>query len=594
MKTFNRTISSFLAWRLRHLSHRNFILIISVFVGLFVGTFAVGVKIMIFEFYHLVKSLKEVSSVYFWFFFPLIGLILTSLIAHNIFKDKIGHGVTNVLYKISKDSSNIKKRLFLSRIITAIVTVGFGGSVGLEAPMIVSGSAFGSNLGKLLHLHYKSRTLLIGCGSAAAIAGIFNSPIAGVIFVLEVIYSEIKIEKFIPILISSVCASLISVFFQDEVLFNFDLKDALVVSDIPYYIVLGIFCGLVALYFTRVHYWVEAKLENTKNNTFRILIGGGVLCLIIFLFPSMYGEGCETIRGLIAGTRTSLEHHDLIFKSFGVTGNILITVTFVILLKAVASACTVGSGGSGGVFAPSLFVGGLSGFLFTKLSAVFGVNSSLSISNFTLVGMCGVLTGVLHAPLTGIFLIAEITGGYDLILPLMLVSALSYVTIRFFEPNSIYTKHLVERGHLIKGDKDKEILSLIPKKKLIEHNEPILLVSDTLDKLIEILKESDKIKFAVVDEDNRLQGVINWEDVKSIVFNKTPNKDIKVATLMHNAKTLVLEGDSADVIMSKFEKTGSWCLPALDKFGLYDGFIYKETLFKCYRDRLIKQDQQDL
>lgn len=594
MKAINNAISSFLTWRLRHLSHRHFVLILSVLVGLFVGGFSVGVKLAVFEFYHLVRDLKTASNIFILFFFPLIGLLLTYGVSRFIFKDKIGHGVTNVLFNISKQSSLLKKRLFLSRIITAIITVGFGGSVGLEAPMIVTGSSFGSNFGKILHLHYKTRTLLIGCGSAAAIAGIFNSPIAGVIFVLEVIYSEIKIEKFIPILISSVCASLISKFFQDHALFNFVLEEKFIFSDLPYYISLGIFCGFIAVYFNRIHFWIEGKLGDVKNDLFRILIGGGILSLIILLFPSMYGEGYEIIRELISGHKELLETHHFVFPGLSGNSSIIVTLCIIILLKAVASACTVGSGGSGGIFAPSLFLGGLSGFLITKLSGVLGLNSSLSTSNFTLVGMCGVLTGVLHAPLTGIFLIAEITGGYTLILPLMLVSALSYVTTRLFESNSIYTKHLIEQGHLIKDNKDKEILSLIQKKKLIERGEPVLLETDPIHKLIEILKISDKIKFAVLDEKSRLKGVINWEDVKTSIFNKETNSELTVGTIMHNAKTIIKDQDSTNEIMSKFEKSGSWCLPAISSNGIYLGFIYKETLFKFYRERLIKQDQQEL
>ena len=595
MKLINRILSPFIAWRLRHVSHRNFILLLSVAIGVVVGIFAVGVKLLVYEVNALVTSLKVDTSFVLLFFLPFIGILITNFLAKNIFKETLGHGVTNVLLNISKGSSLIRKRLFLSRIMTSIVSVSFGGSVGLEAPLIISGSAFGSNLGRLMHLHYKSRTLLIGCGSAAAIAGIFNSPIAAVIFVLEVILSEINIDKFIPILISSICASLASTFLlHDEALFNFVIQDELIISDLPFYIALGVVCGLVALYFTRIHYWVEGKLKSIESNSQRMIIGGLALSIIIFVFPSMYGEGYETIKALLNGNHQAIASHELLFSDMHISGSILVIVTLLILLKAIASASTIGAGGSGGIFAPSLFTGGLVGYLLTQVSLWAGFTRTLSVSNFTLLGMCGVLTGVLHAPLTGVFLIAEITGGYTLFVPLMLVSTLAYITIRIFEPHSIYTKHLIEKGDLIVGNKDKEILSLIEKKKLIEKNDPVFLLSDTLDKAIEVIQSSERLTFAVVDDKCHLKGVINWEDIKSIVFSQHRDQNMTVKTVMHNAKILIFESDSSSEIMAKFEKSGKWCLPTLKSDGTFAGFIYKETLFKNYRERLIKQYESEL
>lgn len=595
MNALNHIISSVLAWRLRNLSHRHFILILSAILGVFVGAFAVIVKFLIHEFYNIVTNIKDVSHISFLFFLPLIGILLTFLMAKYLFKDNLGHGVTTVLFRISKGSSILKKRLSVSRVFTAIVTIGFGGSVGLEAPLVTTGSALGSNFAKLMRLHYKSRTLLIGCGSAAAVAGIFNSPIAGVIFAIEIILSEVNIEKFIPILLSSVCAALVSMIFQqNEVLFNFVLNDPLRTIDIPYYFFLGIACGLVAVYFTRTHYFIEGVLTAIKNSYVRIAVGGLALSVIIFFFPAMYGEGYTTIKALINGSEQSLASSDLIFSSMDPATSLLVVSVLMIFIKAVASACTIGAGGSGGIFAPSLFVGGLTGFVFTRLSSVLGLNDQLSVANFTLLGMCGVLTAVLHAPLTGIFLIAEITGGYTLFLPLMLVSVLAYTTISIFEPHSIYTKHLIEKGDLIQGNKDKEIISLIEKKKLIMTDEFVLNPLDKISALLDVIRLTDRSSFYVVDEHQELLGVINWDDVKNIVLNKQKQEAVVINTVMHNVKILIENNDSTHTIMHKFEKSAKWYLPVLDKNGKYKGYIQKETLFNVYRNRLIKQYEQEV
>jgi len=596
MHKVQHVIAGILAWRLRHMSHRHFVLILSAILGLIVGASAVLVKLVVHELYFFINDLKNHTHWVFVFILPLIGILLTNLVAIRFFKEKLGHGVTSVLFNIAKGSSNLKKRLSISRVITSAISVGFGGSVGLEAPLIITGSAVGSNLAQMMRLHYKSRTLLIGCGSAAAVAGIFNSPITGVIFAIEVILAEITIDKFIPILIASVCGSLVPLIFQqNEVLFNFTLQDNFNAVDLPLYMALGAISGLVALYFTRTHYFLEAKLGAIKDNRVRILLGGTALAFIIFLFPAMYGEGYEIIKALIKGNEVILEKNNLLFKGIDPTFTISFIVLSMVIVKAIASACTIGAGGSGGIFAPSLFVGGLTGFLFSRTANILGSSDQVSTSNFTLVGMCGVLSAVLHAPLTGIFLIAEITGGYTLFIPLMIVSAIAYTTISIFEPHSIYTKHLIEKGDLIQGNKDKELLSLIKTKRLINKEYPSVHPEDTLGALVDIIKGTSTSNIPVLDHDGILQGLINLEDIKNIIFDKEKYYIVQVKTIMRPASTVVHMEDSPHSIMSLFEKTHKWFLPVVENDNRkFIGFIDREKLFNAYRERLIKQDQQDL
>lgn len=588
----HKIISPILAWRLRNLSHRNFLILLSAILGLVVGAFAVGVKYSIHETYEVISGLKSDTSAFTLFFFPIIGIILATLVYKKIFKEQIGHGVTKVLYKISKGSSILKKRDTLTSVSTAIITILFGGSVGLEAPLVISGSAFGSNVGQLMRLHYKSRTLLIGCGTAAAISGIFNSPITGVIFAIEVILAELTIEKFVPILIASVCGSIFPMIFsQNDALFNFQLMESYHTSDVPFYIALGVVCGFVALYFTRTHFFIEGKLNNISSTPKKIAVGGLSLCVLIFLFPSLYGEGYATIKSLFLGNEDVILNRNIVFRGLEDSIKIPLVLFLMIFAKALASSCTLGAGGSGGIFAPSLFVGGATGYLFARTSNSWGLSEGLSTGNFTLVGMSGIVSGVLHAPLTGIFLIAEITGGYTLFVPLMIVSAIAYATISVFERHSIYTKHLVENGDLILGNKDQEILSLINKEKLITQDEVLLHHEMKLIELIDIMKTTDKIIFPVINNHNKLCGVLIWNDIKSIIFDPNKNKEIRVKTVMHQDKTYITEHDTTQDIMSKFERVNKSYLAVVNPDNSFSGFIYKDTLYKHYRDRLIKQYQ---
>ena len=589
---FNQILLNFLIWRIKHINTRNFTMILSAVIGAIAGLAAVLLK----ETVHLIQHFllegdhADVDN-FLIYFYPLIGIMITVLITRYYWKEKLGHGITDILFAISQKSSILLRGKMYSRMITSAITVGFGGSVGLEAPIVVTGTAIGSNIGRLMHLDYKNRTLLIGCGAAGAIAGIFNSPITGVIFSSEVILAGLGFATFIPLLIAAVCGSLVSLaLLGDDILFSFALKDPFLASDTPYFILLGVLCGLISVYFTRLTYFVDKKITKIKNYALRGLIGGLLLALIIFFFPPIYGEGYDTIKLLLNANES-----DMIFQSFFSLnyGNPLVFALFmlgVVFFKPIASSLTIESGGSGGIFAPSLFLGGVVGFLFA-----FSVNyispAEISLSNFTLVGMCGIMSGVLHAPLTAIFLIAEITGGYTLFVPLMLVSAIAFSTISYFEKYSIYTKRLIERGDYIPHDKDKQLLSGIKIKKLIEKDLISIKPEQKLSDLVNAVRKSKRNIFPVVNDDGKLVGIITLDDIRDIMFDEVAREETIVSSLMSDPPAFVSSNDSMQSVMNTFEITGAWNLPVL-KDGKYIGFVSKSRIFNAYRTKL-KKDRVD-
>lgn len=561
-------------------------------IGIIVGIAAVTLKSSV----HLIQTFLEknldITGVNFlYLFYPLIGILLTMIVANYFLREKLGHGITQILYAISKNSSIVKSSMMYSRMITSAITVGFGGSVGLEAPIVVTGSAIGSNLARLTHLNYKKRTLLIACGASGAISAIFNSPIAGVIFAIEVILVEATINKFIPILISSVTGSLVSlILLGDDILFTFKIQDQFRAEDVPYYMLFGIACGIVSVHFTRVTYLVEKWVEKIKNRVNRAVLGGIGLAIIILIFPPIYGEGYNTIKLLLAGNEEAIFQRSFFYGESSNTLALIIFLFCIIVIKPVASALTLGSGGSGGIFAPSLFMGGLSGYLFAATNNYL-LPGTISTSNFTLVGMCGVMSGVLHAPLTAIFLIAEITGGYTLFVPLMLVSAISFTTIMYFEKHSLYTKNLVESGDLIQYDKDRYVLSLIDIKKVIESD--LLTISEDakLGQLVDLVKKSKRNIFPVINENRELQGIITLDDVRDVMFDEEARLNIEVKSLMQKPPTEVYPSDDMRTVMNKFEVTQAWNLPVIDN-GKYLGLVSKSRIFNAYRKKLILQDKE--
>lgn len=585
----NELLVKFLIWRLRHISNNNFILLLGGVVGLIAGLAAVTLKGSVhFIQNFLERNLDKTGINYLYLGLPLIGILLTVLLAKHVLREQLGHGITQILYSISKNSSIIRRSMMYSRMFTSAITVGFGGSVGLEAPIVVTGSAIGSNLARLTHLNYKKRTLLIACGASGAISAIFNSPIAGVIFAIEVILTDVTVNKFIPILISSVTGSLVSLtLLGGDALFSFKIKDPFLAQHVHYYVLLGIGCGLVSVHFTRVTYLIENAIAKVKNDMNRAILGGIGLALIILTFPPIYGEGYNTIKLLLEGNEQGLFERSLFY---GLSNHTIVLILFlfaIIVVKPVASALTLGSGGSGGIFAPSLFMGGITGYLFAKvINVVFSVN--ISTSNFTLVAMCGVMSGVLHAPLTAIFLIAEITGGYILFVPLMLVSAISFVTISYFEKHSLYTKILIEKGDLIQNDKDRQVLSLLNIRKVIESDLLTISPDAKLDDLVKLVKKSKRNIFPVVNDDGGLEGIITLDDIREIMFEDEARETMEVKSFMQQPPATVHPSDSMQYVMSKFEVTQAWNLPVIEE-GRYIGLVSKSRIFNAYRNKLIRQ-----
>lgn len=588
----NSLLFRFLIWRVRHIGDKQFVLMLAGLTGAVAGLAAVILK----ETVHIIQALLREGSLfeynYLYLAYPLIGIFLTYLFARYLLREKLGHGVTDVLHAISKRSSIIEQTKMYSRMLTSALTVGFGGSVGLEAPIVVTGSAIGSNVGALVHMPYKTRTLLIGCGAAGAIASIFNSPIAGVIFAIEVVFFEVALSAFIPLLIASVSGSLISMMLgSDDILFSFQLKDAFTAADVPYFVLLGILCGAVSLYFTRATFWVEKRFSRIKKGWKKALLGGLTLGLLIFIFPPIYGEGYDTIKELLSAKGQSAMNDSLFQDWIELKWIVLLFIGLVILVKPFASAITIAAGGSGGIFAPSLFMGGVTGFFLAYFVNLVADQPLVSVSNFTLVGMCGVMSAVLHAPLTAIFLIAEITSGYVLFVPLMLVSAISYTTISYFEKYSIYTKSLIERGDLIPFDKDKQVLRLIDMKKLVETDLMAIDPNATLDDLAELIRQSKRNIFPVVNSQGELKGIVTLDDVREVMFDDQARKSIIIKTIMHSPPEYILESDNMNTVMQKFERTEAWNLPLIED-GKYVGFISKSRIFNAYRKKLQRQHRE--
>jgi CIC family chloride channel protein len=474
-----------------------------------------------------------------------------------------------------------------SSIITSAITVGFGGSVGLEGPTVSTGSAIGSNLSRLFRLNYKNTILFIGCATSGAMAAIFNAPIAAMIFSLEVLMLDLTLSSLIPLLVASISASLTSYFFMGkDVLFHFNLQESFVLKDIPYFILIGILCGLISLYFTKLHTFTLGLFKKMSNIWLRAVIGGSLLGLLIYLLPPLYGEGYVTVNTLLSGN-----YVDVIKNSFlePFAQNPFIIILFfgiLTLVKVFATSFTLGAKGVGGIFAPSLFLGSILGFFFAFTLNSFGFDK-LSLINFTLVGMAGTLAGILHAPLTAIFLIAELTNGYELILPLMITSALSYITIKTFEPHSLYTSQLAHRGELITHHKDKAVLTLLKLEKVIEKNFVPVSPDDSLRELVKAIKNSSRNIFPVIDKEKNFLGLVPLDNIRNIMFEHELYDTVLVSELMIDPPLVISLEDSMEDVMNKLKDTGLWNLPVVSH-GKYLGFVSRANIFNAYRKLLIE------
>ncbi|WP_245803565.1 chloride channel protein [Algoriphagus marinus] len=574
------------------MSNQSFILILSGIIGIISGLAAVILKESVHAIQHfLTEDFYTEYANFLYILYPIIGITAAYIVGKYIFKDVGGHGIADVLFTISKKQSIIPAVKTYSRVFTSALTVGFGGSVGLEAPMLVTGSAIGSNVGLLVHLNAKKRTLLIGCGAAGAISAIFGAPIGAVIFAIEVILMEISTASFIPLLIASVTGSLTSmVLIGNDPVFTFDLEGTFTAGHMPYYLLLGILCGVISLYFSRVVRTTERLMEGLETQVLRLLYGGALLGFMVFFFPPIYGEGYDTLNLLINGNSDQLLDKSPFFSSSENPYLIIIFLSLIILVKPIASALTLSGGGSGGIFAPSLYVGGIVGFVFAYSKNQLGFHIPLPLAHFTLVAMCGVMAGVQHAPLSAIFLIAEITGGYELFVPLMFVSAISYITTTYFEKDSLYVIQLKEKGRQLPESKDEELLDLISITNVIERDLLPVHPDSKLGDLIDLVKISKRNIFPVVDEYGILRGIITLDDIRDIMFDREKQETISIKELMHSPPEILLATENMQKAMGKFELSGAWNLPVIED-GKYLGFVSKSRIFNAYRKKLIRQKE---
>lgn len=577
----------FLIWRVKHISQRNFVLILSLITGLLSGLAAVLLKNLIHITHHLLtKGFNTDEQNYLYLAYPVIGIFISLLFARLIIKDSLGHGITKILYSLSRKGGRLPRHNNFSSIIASTFTIGFGGSVGAEAPIVLTGGSIGSSLGRLFHQNYKVVSLLMGCGAAGAIAGIFKAPIAGLVFTLEVLMLGLSMSSLIPLLISAFSAAAVAFFFLGEKAdFSWHLEKVFELNNIPYYIGLGILGGFISLYFTRSLIKSEHLLRKIYNPYLRLLLGGAVLSILIFAFPQLYGEGYDTIIALLNGNKDIIFDNSLFYFFKSEEWALLILVAMLIIFKVFASAATTGSGGVGGIFAPSLFTGGVMGYFFAKVVNDTGFHT-LPETHFTLVGMAAVMSGVLHAPLTAIFLIAEITHGYDLFVPLMITSTISYLTIMYFEPHSIYTKRLALKGELLTHHKDKAVLTLMRLKKVLETDFLPVKSTDSLGTLVKTISQSKRNLFPVIGSKGQLKGIVILDDIRKIMFNHERYNNTYVEDLMTIPPAFIEINESMDSVMKKFDETGAWNLPVIED-DKYLGFVSKSKIFSVYRRVLI-------
>lgn len=576
-----------LTWVQQKLTPKQFVIFSSILIGLTAGLAAVLLKQFVHMILRNVTVLSRDKQLYIALF-PLIGITLCVLFVKYLNNGKLGKGMTNILHSIAKKSSILPKDQTYSHVITAGLTVGFGGSSGLESPIVTTGAAIGSNFGRAYKLSYKERTLLLACGAAAGIAGAFNTPIAGVLFALEVLLVEANISAFIPILISAATGALCSkVILEEEVLLHFNLQEPFDYLNVPFYFLLALVCGIFSFYYTRVFLATEKYLkQNNFSRAKRVLIGGVGLYVLILFFPPLFGEGYHSIKQL-----SDLLANDLFVQSAFSIDNIsrpllYVLLLLVVLFKPVATGLTLGSGGNGGNFAPALFMGAFVGFIFSSLLTDLGI-TDLPVSNFTLVAMAGILSGVFHAPLTGIFIIAEVTGGYELIIPLMIVSALSYAVSKYFMPLSIDMTKLAMREKIVVTDTDSYLLSNIDLSQFVENDFSEVPFDGKLRQVIEVVSVSKRNVFPVTDKEDKLRGLITVDDVRDIMFKQELYDRISVMELMRRPSYVITERDDIRSAMKLFDESHLWNIPVVFE-GVYKGFISKSTILEKYREVLIQ------
>ena len=583
-------LARFIIWKAKNIEHRSFLLILSVIIGIISGLLAVTLKTTVhyIEVFFTKSSTSEIGGEnYYYLFYPLVGIFITVVFIRTFIKEDISHGITRILYSISRRRSIMKLHNIYSSIIACTFTGGFGGSVGMEAPIVSTGAAVGSNVGQLFRLDFKTTTLLVACGATGAMAGIFGAPIAALIFSLEVLMLDLTLTSIVPLLMASVTGSLVAkLLLTDKALFHFSLKDTFDPMHLPFYIGLGVIAGLVSVYFTRMNMAIEARFDQVQRPYHKLLLGGLFLGLLIFIFPPLYGEGYMAMKAVLSGSGSDLLNNSLFHDYKDNLWLLLGFLTLVLIFKVIATSITTGTGGIGGIFAPTLFMGGITGYIFARLINYFEW-VKLSESNFALVGMAGLIAGVIHAPLTAIFLIAEITDGYELFAPLMVTSSISYLTIMFYEPHSIYTKRLAKRGELLTHHKDKAVLSHMSVAELITRDATTISHEATLGDLVQVIANSKRNIIPVLGDNNTLLGIVPLDNIRQIMFNQDMYETTMVSSLMVLPPNYVSSDEPMQDVLKKFEDSGEWSLPVIDE-GEYKGFLLKTTIFSAYRKKLIE------
>lgn len=563
------------------------LMILALVVGIGSGLAAVILK----QLAHMINAglTNWIDSSYdniFLLLFPGVGMLLSLLFVRYFIKDDIGHGVTKALFAISKNNSRIKSHNTWSSVLASSVTIGFGGSVGAEAPIVYTGAAIGSNVARKLGLSYKTMTILLGCGASGAVAGIFKAPMAGILFTLEILLFNISMSSMLPLLISTISATTVSyLLLGNEVAFA-SVVDNFSMGNLPYYLILGVACGFCSLYFIRMTMYLEDRIKKISNPFKRWAYCALGLGILIYLFPPLFGEGYSSLGHMLQGNPDNILEYSLfsdILKNYKWV--VPVYFIFVLVFKVFAMSFTNAGGGVGGTFGPTLIVGGIAGFIIARTINLLGIHP-LPEANFALVGMAGLMSGVMQAPMTAIFLIAEITGGYALLMPLIIVSITSLMTIRIFEPYSIYSKRLAKTGDLITHDGDKAVLTLLNTSELIERDFMTVGPEQSLRQLVDVVARSKRNIYPVVDKNDKLQGTIFLDDIREVMFKTELYDELYVCALMKECADTVCDTDRMDIVMDKFDRTGAWNLPVVDVLGRYLGFVSKSKIFSSYRSRL--------
>lgn len=583
----------FIIWREHHISENNFVVFLALIVGILCGFAAQLLKYLIHVIAHALTShLSTTTANWLYLVYPVIGILIVTLFLKYVVKDNISHGVTKVLYAISRRKSRLKKKNMYASLVSSSITIGFGGSVGAEGPIVFTGAAIGSNIGQAFRLSPKILMILVGCGAAAGIAGIFRAPIAGMLFTLEVLMIDLTGMTVMPLLISSITGATVAYVLEGyNSEFFFSQSEPFLTNRIPFSILLGVVCGLVSLYFTKIMFWMETIFSRLPYKSLKILTGGIILAILIFIFPPLYGEGYGAIEDLLEGDISKVVDGTFFYFDRDNVWFLVLFIGAVMLFKAFATSATNGAGGVGGTFAPSLFVGALCGFLFAYILNNLDIGIHLSQKNFALMGMAGVMSGVMHAPLMAIFLTAEMTGGYELFLPLLIVSLLAYMTIRLFLPYSIYTMRLARAGDLLTHEKDKAVLTLLKLDNVIENDFKCVKPEMNLKEMVDTISVCNRNLFPVVDNEGMLKGVVVLDEIRNIMFRSDLYKKMHVSRFMSAVPATIELTDSMEKVMETFDKTNAWNLPVVDK-GKYVGFVSKSKIFTSYR-RVLRHFTED-